>query len=139
MSAVSEKNYDVIIKILLSGSHQVRNNLMLRYVENRHSESNIRSLGVDFMMKDEVLDGTRVRMQIWSLSLFYITSLLQDHALFLVCVSQMLYVTVLVLTIQRLSSEERACALLLWTSLTEKRSICAHDTWTRSTDIAPLI
>lgn len=61
-----EKDYDVLIKLLLLGDGGVgKTSLMLRFSEDKFSSSLLATAGVDYKTQFIDVDGRRVKCQIW--------------------------------------------------------------------------
>jgi len=64
--AGGEKEYDVMVKLLLLGDGGVgKTSLMLRYSEDKFSTSLLATAGVDFKTQMLEIEGKRVKCQIW--------------------------------------------------------------------------
>ena len=135
MSASNNKNYDMVLKILLSGSRVEKNKLMLRYVNNEFREQ-IYNIGVEFMNKYEVLDKKRFLVQVWSLLLFTShCSVSHLFKSFLFVFQKISNHVVLVTIVPFVHTNMQMCALLVLMLLIEKHSIYLNDTWMKSNDI----
>ena len=66
MAAVTS-NYDYLVKVLLIGDCD-KNAILDRYTSQ--PESYISTIGVDFRLKEEQVDGKIIKLQIWSLFSF---------------------------------------------------------------------
>lgn len=65
-SVLSDRGYDITAKILVVGDVGVgKTNTILRYHDGVFHSETLSTLGVDFRFKDVVVDGKRVRLQIW--------------------------------------------------------------------------
>ena len=65
---MSATNYDFLLKTLLIGSSHEKSRFLLRYAEDTYSEQYISTIGVDFKIKYETVDGRAIKLQIWGLS-----------------------------------------------------------------------
>ena len=62
----SQKDHDYFIKVVLLGNSAVgKSCLMVRYSESTFKENYVNTIGVDFRFKNVVIDGLRVKIQIW--------------------------------------------------------------------------
>jgi GTPase SAR1 family protein len=62
---MSEKN-STQLKLLLIGDSAVgKTSLLLRYMDDKFSQSFVSTIGIDFKVKQTSIDGQNVRMQIW--------------------------------------------------------------------------
>jgi len=60
------ETWDYKLKLLLVGESGVgKSNLLLRYTENTYSDSFISTIGVDFKMKNIILNDRMVKLQLW--------------------------------------------------------------------------
>ncbi|KAL8371933.1 hypothetical protein RB595_001643 [Gaeumannomyces hyphopodioides] len=60
------RNYDVLIKLLLIGDSGVgKSCCLLRFSEDSFTPSFITTIGIDFKIRTIELDGKRVKLQIW--------------------------------------------------------------------------
>jgi small GTP-binding protein len=58
--------YDVLIKIIVVGDSSVgKSCLLLRYAENSFNDTHCATIGVDFKLKTEVINGKTAKIQIW--------------------------------------------------------------------------
>lgn len=58
--------YDFSLKVVISGNASVgKTNIIQRYVHNSFLANNIPTLGIDFALKDFVLEEKRIRCQLW--------------------------------------------------------------------------
>lgn len=65
-AAAEDKEYDILIKLLLLGDVGVgKTSLMLRYSEDKFSTSLLATAGVDYQTQHLEIEGKRVRCQIW--------------------------------------------------------------------------
>jgi len=59
-------DYDYFIKIVLVGNSAVgKSSLMIRYTDDQFKEAYSNTIGVDFRFKTVIVDGARVKLQIW--------------------------------------------------------------------------
>ena len=57
---------DIILKILLIGDSGVgKSSIVLRLIDNIYNESYISTIGVDFKIKNIVVDNKHIKVQIW--------------------------------------------------------------------------
>jgi Ras-related protein Rab-8A len=62
----SNRNYDILIKLLLIGDSGVgKSCCLLRFSEDSFTPSFITTIGIDFKIRTIELDGKRVKLQIW--------------------------------------------------------------------------
>ena len=62
----SQKDHDYFIKVVLLGNSAVgKSCLMVRYSEATFKENYVNTIGVDFRFKTVLIDGARVKIQIW--------------------------------------------------------------------------
>lgn len=60
------KEYDYFIKVVIIGSSAVgKSSLMIRFTDEKFSESYVNTIGVDFRFKTLNIDGKKVKIQIW--------------------------------------------------------------------------
>ena len=60
------KDYDCFMKIVLVGSTGVgKSSVMLRFTDDKFNETYVNTIGVDFRFRTLILDGKRVKMQLW--------------------------------------------------------------------------
>lgn len=60
------KNSDRSFKIIIAGSSGVgKSSLLIRFVDNLYSSELLSTIGVDFKFKSLVVNGTKVKLQIW--------------------------------------------------------------------------
>ena len=60
------KNSDRSFKIIIAGSSGVgKSSLLIRFVDNLWSSDLLSTIGVDFKFKSLVVNGTKVKLQIW--------------------------------------------------------------------------
>jgi Ras-related protein Rab-8A len=58
--------YDILVKILVVGDSSVgKSCLLLRYADNNFTDSHCATIGVDFKLKTEQIDGKKTKIQIW--------------------------------------------------------------------------
>ena len=63
---MAEEEYDFIFKVLLIGNSDVgKSSLILRYVDQRWSDTFVPTIGVDFKIKTLMVDNKKIKMQIW--------------------------------------------------------------------------
>jgi small GTP-binding protein len=63
---VTNDEYDFMCKLLLLGDSGVgKSSLMLRFSDNQFKSTFINTIGVDFKIKNLVIKGKRVKVQIW--------------------------------------------------------------------------
>ena len=66
MYSHSTPDYDYLFKLLVIGNSGVgKSCLLMRYAENSFSENFFNTIGVDFKIKNIVLDNKTVKLQIW--------------------------------------------------------------------------
>lgn len=59
-------DYDYLFKILLIGDSGIgKSKLLIRYTDDSYNDSCISTIGVDFKIKTEMVDGKNVKLQIW--------------------------------------------------------------------------
>jgi len=60
------REYDHLFKLLIIGDSGVgKSSLLLRFADNTFSGNYITTIGVDFKIRNVVIDGERVKLQIW--------------------------------------------------------------------------
>lgn len=60
------KSNDSGFKIIIAGSSGVgKSSLLIRFVDNEWSDSLLSTIGVDFKFKSLVVNGNKVKLQIW--------------------------------------------------------------------------
>ena len=60
------QDYDYFYKIVLAGNSAVgKSSLLMRFADDRFTETYINTIGVDFRFKTIIVDGQRVKIQIW--------------------------------------------------------------------------
>ena len=60
------KDYDYFMKVVLVGNCGAgKSSLMLRFTDDRFNETYVNTIGVDFRFRTLVLEGRRVKMQLW--------------------------------------------------------------------------
>ena len=60
------EDYDYLFKILLIGDSGVgKSCLLLKYTDGIYADSYISTIGVDFKIKTEAIDGKTIKLQIW--------------------------------------------------------------------------
>ena len=65
MAALMNQEYDHLFKVLLLGdSGTGKSSLILRYTEDTFNSSLVSSIGVDFKVKNKIIDGKVIRIQI---------------------------------------------------------------------------
>ncbi|EGG15346.1 Rab GTPase [Cavenderia fasciculata] len=65
-SQESHPEYDMLLKILVIGDSGVgKSCMLLRFADNRFTDSYISTIGVDFCIRTIELDGKRIKLQIW--------------------------------------------------------------------------
>lgn len=65
-SVLSDKGYDRVLKVLLVGNVAVgKTNTILRYMRGVFESNTLSTMGVDFEMKNVVVSGQRIRVQVW--------------------------------------------------------------------------
>ncbi|GAM23160.1 hypothetical protein SAMD00019534_063350 [Acytostelium subglobosum LB1] len=58
--------YDMLLKILVIGDSGVgKSCMLLRFADNRFTDSYISTIGVDFCIRTIELDGKKIKLQIW--------------------------------------------------------------------------
>ncbi len=63
---IMAEDYDYLFKILLIGESGVgKSCLLLKYADDAYTESYISTIGVDFKIKTETLNGKSIKLQIW--------------------------------------------------------------------------
>eukprot|EP00117_Sycon_ciliatum_P039982 scpid94567/ scgid3193/ Ras-related protein Rab-15 len=78
------KNYDILLKSMLIGDSGVgKSCFMARFVGGHVNNTHIATIGIDFKMQTVTVDGVRVRMQIWSVTMDDLYLLIQWHDLYL--------------------------------------------------------
>ncbi|EFA75091.1 Rab GTPase [Heterostelium album PN500] len=66
MHGESHPEYDMLLKILVIGDSGVgKSCMLLRFADNRFTDSYISTIGVDFCIRTIELDGKRIKLQIW--------------------------------------------------------------------------
>lgn len=66
MSANKGKTFDVSMKLLMVGDSGVgKSSLLLRFVDDQFNATFVTTVGIDFKIKNIVLDERKVRLQIW--------------------------------------------------------------------------
>lgn len=62
----SHPEYDMLLKILVIGDSGVgKSCMLLRFADNRFTDSYISTIGVDFCIRTIELDGKKIKLQIW--------------------------------------------------------------------------
>lgn len=62
----AELNYKFTYKIILIGDANIgKTSIIERYINNRFSEKYICTIGVDFSIKTLMINGTKIKLQIW--------------------------------------------------------------------------
>ncbi len=65
MADLMNHEYDHLFKVLLLGdSGTGKSSLILRYTEDTFNSSLVSSIGVDFKVKNKIIDGKVIRIQI---------------------------------------------------------------------------
>ena len=65
MADLMNQEYDHLFKVLLLGdSGTGKSSLILRYTEDTFNSSLVSSIGVDFKVKNKIIDGKIIRIQI---------------------------------------------------------------------------
>ena len=65
-SDLISQDYDYLFKVLLLGDSDVgKSSLILRYTDDTFNSKLINSIGVDFKMKKQEIDGKVIKVQIW--------------------------------------------------------------------------
>ena len=65
MADMMNQEYDYLFKVLLLGdSGTGKSSLILRYTEDTFNSSLVSSIGVDFKVKNKIIDGKVIRIQI---------------------------------------------------------------------------
>ena len=60
------KDHDYFMKVVLVGNSAVgKSSLMMRFADDEFKESYVNTIGVDFRFKTILIDGARVKIQIW--------------------------------------------------------------------------
>ena len=75
------------LKVILLGDGMVgKTSLMNRFVTNKYSETLLRTIGVEFLNKDLIVNGQTYTLQIWDTAgwilfdvIIYLSCLLQPH------------------------------------------------------------
>lgn len=63
---MSEKRYDILIKLLLIGDSGVgKSCLLLRFCQDEFTPSFINTIGIDFKLRNLEIDGKLAKVQIW--------------------------------------------------------------------------
>ena len=58
--------YDYLFKVILIGDSGIgKSKLLLRYTDDSYNDANISTIGVDFKIKTESVDGHVVKLQLW--------------------------------------------------------------------------
>ncbi|KAH8583136.1 rab1a [Cryptosporidium sp. chipmunk genotype I] len=66
MSAVRQKEYDFLFKLVLIGDSGVgKSCLLLRFADDSFTDSYITTIGVDFRFRTIKIDGKIIKLQIW--------------------------------------------------------------------------
>ena len=66
MSKANDKQYDVLIKLLLIGDSGVgKSSLLVRFADDSFSQSFLATIGIDFKIRTVKLDGKLIKLQIW--------------------------------------------------------------------------
>ena len=61
-----DQNYDYLAKLLIIGDSGVgKTNILLRFCENNFMTSHLTTIGIDFKIKTNEIDGKKIRLQIW--------------------------------------------------------------------------
>jgi len=59
-------DFDYLVKLLILGDGKVgKTSLLLRYTENYFPTSHIQTLGIDFKLKQQQIEGKKYKIQIW--------------------------------------------------------------------------
>ena len=73
MDDLMNQEYDYLIKVLLLGdSGTGKSSLILRYTDDTFNGSLVSSIGVDFKVKQQIIDNKVIKIQIVSNMLFII-------------------------------------------------------------------
>ena len=65
MADLMNQEYDHLFKVLLLGdSGTGKSSLILRYTEDTFNSSLVSSIGVDFKVKNKIIDGKIIKIQI---------------------------------------------------------------------------
>lgn len=63
---LSDKGYDILAKILVSGDVAVgKTSIIKRYFDGVFDPETLTTTALDFKFKDLIYEGSRVRLQIW--------------------------------------------------------------------------
>lgn len=62
----TSKDYDFLFKLLIIGDSGVgKSSILLRFSDNTYTGTYITTIGVDFKVKTVVVDGKKLKLQIW--------------------------------------------------------------------------
>ncbi|GMI35504.1 hypothetical protein TrCOL_g10326 [Triparma columacea] len=65
-SATPRKKYDHLVKLLLIGDSGVgKSCLLLRFADDSFTAAYITTIGIDFKIKNTVVDGKKIKLQVW--------------------------------------------------------------------------
>ena len=58
--------HDYLIKLILIGDSEVgKTSILLKFTEDSFSANHIATIGIDFKMKTQSIDGKNIKLQIW--------------------------------------------------------------------------
>ena len=67
------RDFDFLIKLLLIGDSAVgKSAILTRFADDSFTQSFISTVGIDFKIRHMTVDGKRMKLQIWDLSLIHI-------------------------------------------------------------------
>ena len=63
---MENKEYDLLFKLILIGDYYVgKSNILLKYLKNQFNENSKTTVGVEFDIKNIIINNKRIKIQIW--------------------------------------------------------------------------